>query len=91
MQIEIDNDFADFRREINGVPPIVTQRASTTVQVANGDTTVIGGIFESEQSSSNNRVPGLHRIPFLGRLFRSESDRESSDELLIFITPRVIR
>ena len=90
MQIEIDNDFADFRREINGVPPIVTQRASTTVQVANGDITVIGGIFESEQSSSNNRVPGLHRIPFLGRLFRSESDRESSDELLIFITPRVI-
>jgi type IV pilus assembly protein PilQ len=91
MQIEIDNDFADFRREINGVPPIVTQRASTTVQVADGDTTVIGGIFESEQSSSNNRVPGLHRIPFLGRLFRSESDRESSDELLIFLTPRVIR
>jgi len=91
MQIEIDNDFADFRREINGVPPIVTQRASTTVQVADGDTTVIGGIFESEQSSSNNRVPGLHRIPLLGRLFRSESDRESSDELLIFLTPRVIR
>ena len=91
MQIEIDNDFADFGRQINGVPPIVTQRASTTVQVANGDTTVIGGIFESERSSSNDRVPGLHRIPLLGWLFRSQSKRESTDELLIFLTPKIVR
>ena len=91
MQIEIDNDFADFGREINGIPPIVTQRASTTVQVANGDTTVIGGIFESESSRQNNRVPMLHRIPLLGWLFKSEAERESSEELLIFLTPRVIR
>ena len=91
MQIEIDNDFADFGREINWIPPIVTQRASTTVQVANGDTTVIGGIFESERSRLDNRVPGLHRIPLLGWLFKSGSERESTDELLIFLTPRVIR
>ena len=91
MQIEIDNDFADFGREINGVPPIVTQRASTTVQVANGDTTVIGGIFESERSSSNDRVPALHRIPLLGWLFRSSAERESTDELLIFLTPKIVR
>ena len=91
MQIEIQNDFADFSREIQGIPPIVTQRASTTVQVANGDTTVIGGIFESERSSSNSRVPLLHRIPLLGWLFKSRSERESTDELLIFLTPRIIR
>ena len=91
MEIEIDNDFADFGRQINGVPPIVTQRAATTVQVANGDTTVIGGIFESERSAQDNRVPGLHRIPLLGWLFKSKSERESTDELLIFLTPRVIR
>ena len=91
MQIEIDNDFADFGREVNGVPPIVTQRANTTVQVANGETTVIGGIFESEQTSANNRIPGLSRIPLLGWLFRSESDRESTDELLIFLTPYIVR
>ena len=91
MQIEIQNDFADFSREIQGIPPIVTQRASTTVQVANGDTTVIGGIFESERNSSNSRVPLLHRIPLLGWLFKSRSERESTDELLIFLTPRIIR
>ena len=91
MQIEIDNDFADFGRAINGVSPIVTQRAATTVQVANGDTTVIGGIFESERTSSHNRVPGLHRIPLLGWLFRSQSERESTEELLIFLTPKIVR
>ena len=91
MQIEIQNDFADFGREILGIPPIVTQRASTTVQVANGDTTVIGGIFESERSRSDSRVPLLHRIPLLGWLFKSRSERESTDELLIFLTPRIIR
>ena len=50
-----------------------------------------GGIFESERSSSDNRVPGLHRIPLLGWLFKSESERESTEELLIFLTPRVVR
>lgn len=90
MQIEIENGFADFGREVNGFPPIVTQRARTTVQVASGGTTVIGGIFESEQSSLRNRVPALHRIPLLGWLFRNRADRRRTDELLIFLTPRIV-
>ena len=90
MQIEIENGYADFGRQINGLPPIVTQRASTTVQVVSGGTTVIGGIFESEQSSQSNRVPALHRIPLLGWLFRSQADRRRTDELLIFLTPRIV-
>ena len=91
MDLEIENDFADFGRAVNGVPPIVTQRARTTVQVADGETTVIGGIFESERTRSRDRVPGLHRIPLLGRLFRSRAERERTDELLIFLTPRIDR
>lgn len=91
MEIEIENDFADFGRAVNGVPPIVTQRARTTVQVANGHTTVIGGIFESERTQSRDWVPGLHRIPLLGRLFRGEDESETTEELLIFLTPRIDR
>ncbi len=90
MQVEIENGYADFGREINGFPPIVTQRASTTVQVVSGGPTVIGGIFESEQSSQSNRVPALHRIPLLGWLFRSMADRRRTEELLIFLTPRIV-
>ncbi len=91
MQIEIDNDFANFGEAVNGIPPIVTQRAITTVQVANGDTTVIGGIYESDRQRRNDRVPGLSRIPLLGWLFRRDTDAENTDELLIFLTPYIVR
>ena len=91
MQIEIGNDFADFAREVNGVPPIVTQSASTTVQVADGATTVIGGIYESARPRSNRRVPGIHRVPILGWFFRSRAERRRTDQLLIFLTPRIVR
>ena len=90
LQIEIDNDYADFARSVNGVPPIVSQSAHTTVQVGNGQTTVIGGISESARTRSGRRVPGLSRIPLLGRLFRSGSDRRRTDQLLIFLTPRIM-
>ena len=90
LQIELDNDYADFARSVNGVPPIVSQSAHTTVQVGNGETTVIGGISESARTRTGRRVPGLSRIPLLGRLFRSESDRRRTDQLLIFLTPRIV-
>ena len=91
MQIEIGNDFADFARQVNGVPPLVTQSASTTVQVPDGATTVIGGIYESARTRSNRRVPGIHRIPILGWFFRSRAERRRTDELLIFLTPSIVR
>lgn len=90
MELEIENDFADFGRAVGGIPPIVTQRARTTVQVTSGETTVIGGIFEHERSTSRSRVPVLHRIPLLGWLFGSRAERDSTDELLIFLTPRIV-
>ena len=93
MQIELDNDVADFSRSVNGIPPIITQSATTTLQVADGETTVIGGIFESIETERRSRTPILSRIPLLGWLFKSESNTERSDELLIFIfvTPHIIR
>ena len=91
MQVEIHNATPDFSREVNGIPPIDTQRALTRVQVDDGATTVIGGIFVSREQSLNDRTPLLHRIPLLGYLFRRESISDESRELLIFLTPRIIR
>ena len=70
---------------------INTQSANTTVLVSDGETTVIGGIFEGSESNSNAGTPGLSKVPFLRWLFKSEDTRERNDELLIFITPRIIR
>jgi type IV pilus secretin PilQ/predicted competence protein len=91
MQVEIHNATPDFSREVNGIPPIDTQRALTRVQVDDGATTVIGGIFVSREQSSNDRTPLLHRIPWFGGLFKRSSTQDESRELLIFLTPRIIK
>ena len=91
LQLEIDNDFVNFGESVNGVPPVVTQRAVTTVQVADGDTTVIGGIQQRGRQRRTEGVPGFSRIPWLGRLFRRRARSESTDELMIFLTPHIVR
>ena len=91
MNVTIENATPDFSRQVNGIPPIDTQRALTRVQVNDGATTVIGGIFVSQEQSTNDRTPVLHRIPLLGWLFRRDTLTDTSRELLIFITPRILR
>jgi type IV pilus assembly protein PilQ len=91
MQISVENASPDFSRQVNFIPPIDTQRANTRVLVRNGETTVIGGIYVSREQSVEDRTPGLHRLPLLGWLFKRESVSDESRELLIFITPKIIR
>ena len=91
MRIEVANESPDFSRSINNIPPIDTQRALTQLLVNNGETTVIGGIYVSREQASQGRTPGLYRIPLLGWLFQRNEVTDESRELLIFITPRIIR
>ena len=91
MKISLENATPDFTRQINGIPPINTQRANTQVLVSDGQTTVIGGIYTSNETTQNDRTPGLHRVPLLGWLFKRSSVTDSRTELLIFITPRIIK
>jgi type IV pilus assembly protein PilQ len=91
MGIEIRNDAADFANLVNGIPPITTQSARTTVMIPDGGTTVIGGIYRTEDSITRDRVPVLWSIPILGNLFKSYARTKQNRELLIFITPRIIK
>jgi type IV pilus secretin PilQ/predicted competence protein len=91
MRVFLENATPDFSRAVNGIPPIDTQRAVTTVLVADGETTVIGGIYVSLEQVSQDRVPLLHRVPLLGWLFKRDINSDESRELLIFITPRITR
>ena len=91
MYIEIRNNAADFANLVNGIPPIITQSARTTVMVPDGGTTVIGGIYRTEDSITRERVPLFHKIPLLGNLFKSFARTKQNRELLIFITPRIIK
>jgi type IV pilus assembly protein PilQ len=91
MQISVENASPDFSRAINNIPPIDTQRANTRVLVSDGDTTVIGGIYVSQQQTAQDRTPGLYRLPLLGWLFKRDTLSDQSRELLIFITPKIMR
>ena len=87
----LENASPDFSRAVNGIPPINTQRAKTQVLVSDGETTVIGGIYVSQEQAANDRTPGLGSLPILGWLFKRDSVTEQNTELLIFITPRIIK
>jgi type IV pilus secretin PilQ/predicted competence protein len=91
MKISLENGQADFSKAVNGIPPINTQSANTSVLVNDGQTTVIGGIYLSTEQYQTDRTPGLGTIPLLGWLFKRELSKDESTELLIFITPRITK
>jgi type IV pilus assembly protein PilQ len=91
MLISVENATPDFSRQVNNIPPINTQRAITQVLVSDGQTTVIGGIYVSNSTVANDKTPGLGNVPLLKWLFKRERVDESNTELLIFITPRIIK
>ncbi len=93
MKVSLENATPDFSRAAGpaAIPPINTQRALTTLLVNDGQTSVIGGIYTSNQDAKTDRTPGLGQVPILNWLFKREQVRDESTELLIFITPRIIK
>jgi len=82
----------DSRGEVTGgIPSINTNEVTTQVLVGNGETVVLGGIFQSEVSTTTTKTPFLGDIPYLGRLFKRTEKVNERSELLIFITPKIIK
>lgn len=90
MEVKVTKDAPDFQRAVNGVPPINKNEVNAKVLVADGETIVIGGVFENTQSKSVEKVPFLGDVPYLGRLFRRDIVQDNKTELLVFITPRIM-
>jgi len=74
-----------------GVPSINTKEVKTQVLVKNGDTVVLGGVYEQETNNSVTRVPFFGDLPLIGALFRSTSNIDNKSELLIFVTPKILK
>lgn len=89
MDLEIKNDAVG--QIYNGVPSIDTNRITTQLLVDDGETAVLGGIYKIDNTVAVTKVPGLGDIPWVGNLFKSTDREENKSELLIFITPRVLR
>jgi len=90
MVIDATKNAANLAVQVNGFPEITTKEAHTEVLVKNGDTTVLGGIYESEVRRNKESVPVLSKIPFLGALFRNLDEADDVKELLIFVTPTIL-
>ncbi len=75
---------------IGDVPRIATREVNTAVLIEDGQTVVIGGVYEFRDRDDVTKVPFLGDIPFLGNLFKNKSRSNEKAELLIFVTPRVL-
>ncbi len=95
LMINLKKQDPDFSGAITGSVsnnvPIFTRDVETQLLVRDGGTTVIGGIFQMNDQNNQNGVPGLNKIPVLGWLFKNDLTSLRHDELLIFITPRIVK
>ncbi len=91
LDVEVENNSPDFVNTVGEIPAINTQQAKTKLMVNDGATTVIGGIFSVNEGRSETGVPWLRHLPGIGWLFRSRNHQSRNRELLIFITPRIIK
>ncbi len=74
-----------------GVPSVATNEAQTELLVNDGDTIVIGGIIKASETKGSDGFPGLNNIPILGWMFKNTTTKKQSNELLIFMTPRIVQ
>jgi type IV pilus assembly protein PilQ len=90
MDLQVENNQPVFIQTVGDNTSIAVRRAETSVSVPSGGTTVIGGIYQVNEGTASARVPGLSRVPLLGWLFRNKTHDVTNDELLIFVTPRIV-
>lgn len=91
LNLFVTRNEPDFTQvNADGNPAIATREVSTRVLVRTGETLVLGGAYQSEQTENVFKVPLLGDIPIIGRLFRRESNMRSQRELLVFVTPKIL-
>lgn len=90
MSVEMKREFTGAKDKTATAPPINSRTANTKIMVKNGQTAVIGGIFQSDSNDGTTQVPWLGDIPIVGWLFKSKSKSSQKNELLIFLTPKIL-
>jgi len=89
MDLQVSKD--NVGQVYSGVPSIDTRNVSTRVLVDNGETLVLGGIYEQERGKQTERIPFFGSLPGVGWLFKTDSKTDKKQELLIFVTPKIIK
>ena len=89
LELDLHQDV-NSGQEVQGVPIILTKAITTSVLVNNGQTLVLGGIYAENKANSVTRVPFFGELPYVGHLFSMVQVKNNNEELLIFITPKII-
>jgi type IV pilus assembly protein PilQ len=90
MSVEVERSLISPGSVSGAAPAIDTRKATTRVIVKNGQTTIIGGVYQNDTSTTTTGVPWLKDLPIVGGMFRTRENRSARNELMIFITPRII-
>jgi len=91
LNVDVENTTPNFGQQVQGNPELITQQATTQVLVTDGGTVVIGGVIQTQNSINITQVPLLGNLPFLGNLFKHTKVDTANQELIFFITPRIIQ
>ncbi len=91
MALNVTKNEADEALKVDGNPYINKRAVETNVLVDNGETVVLGGVFERSRFTSKEQVPWLGNLPIVGNLFKNDARKETNNELLIFVTPRILQ
>jgi type IV pilus assembly protein PilQ len=91
LNVDVENTTPDFSRQVQNNPTLITQQATTQVLVTDGGTVVIGGVIQTTNAANIQQVPLLGSIPWLGNLFKHQSINSTNQELIFFITPRIVQ
>ncbi|MGI9102268.1 MAG: type IV pilus secretin PilQ [Terriglobales bacterium] len=91
LNVDVENTTPDFGHAVQGNPTLITQQATTAVLVTDGGTVVIGGVIQTSNSVSISQVPLLGDIPIFGNLFKHRSVSTQTQELIFFITPKIVQ
>jgi len=92
LNVDVENTLPNFGQvDLLGNPELITQQATTQVLVTDGGTVVIGGVIQTNNSLNIAQVPLLGNIPYLGNLFKHRSVQTTNQELIFFITPRIVQ
>ncbi len=91
MEITATNDSPDYANAVQGNPPINKSELVSSIVVQDGDTVVIGGVFKSTDSNDVSGLPWLQKIPVLGWLFKTDNTTKEKRQILIFVTPKILK
>jgi type IV pilus assembly protein PilQ len=90
MNIYAKSSLPDFTRAVDGIPSEISREANSNVLIRNGDTVVLGGIYRHTSNDAEDGLPYLSKVPAIGWLFKRTLENKHHEELLVFLTPKVV-